>query len=616
LLDAPALTDCPPAKSGNPQAVTSSDSTSSATHRSDGYAPLRSYAAIGDGRAIALIARDGRVDWLPLPDVTATPVFAALLDAEHGGYLSLAPDEPFTVERTYVEGTNVLSTTMTTAHGSVVVTDSLNTGVAGRLPWIEFARRIEGVDGTVAMTAHAVPGTCLNRCAPYVQQTSRGAVLRVDDLTMAVRTINERAIDVEDQSISVHFDCRAGSRHLFALVATESEPLFLPDPQDIDDGIDRTVDNWHSWNATFTYDGPWSENVHRAALALKLLIHSPTGAMLAAATTSLPESLTGGKNWDYRFAWTRDSAYALTALLRFGLKEETHAAISWLMATTRRASERPHVLYDLHGVQPSPLVERDVPGWNGIGPVVEGNDAADQLQLGVFGDLFSIITLYVDQGNVLDARTARSLTEIADVTCDLWRAQDSGMWELPEARHYVTSKMGCWQALTDAVHLAELGQIPGDPGRWRSEAERIRQWIDDHGWSDEKQAYIWYPGTDQLDTSVLLHAISGYDRGPRMSSTIDAIIAELGEGPWLYRFSGARKEEAAFVASAFWLVSALVLIGRRDEAAALMTRLVDELDGTYILAEMIVPSTGEFLGNLPQALSHLALLNAAITLAD
>ena len=597
--------------------MTSRDPSNEPMHRSEaGYAPLRSYEAIGDGRAVALVARDGRVDWLPLPEVTGTPVFAALLDAEHGGYLSLAPDEPFTVERTYVDGTNVLSTTMITARGRVVVTDSLNTGVAGRLPWIEFARRIECTEGSVPMTAHAVPGTCFNQCAPYVQRTTRGHVLRVDDLTMAVRTIGAQATEVDDQSIAVRFDCHAGSRQLFALVATESEPLFLPDPADIDAGIDRTIDNWHDWTETFSYDGPWNANVRRAALALKLLIHSPTGAMLAAATTSLPESLDGGKNWDYRFAWTRDTAYALTALLRFGLKEETHAAISWLMATTRRASERPHVLYDLHGVQPTPLVERDVPGWNNIGPVVEGNDAADQLQLGVFGDLFSIITLYVDQGNVLDAQTARSLTEIADVTCDLWRSQDSGMWELPEARHYVTSKMGCWQALTDAVHLAELGQIPGDPGRWKSEAERIRQWVDEHGWSEDRQAYVWYAGTDQLDTSVLLHAISSYDRGPRMSSTIDAIIAELGDGPWLYRFSGARKEEAAFVASAFWLVSALKLVGRQDEAETLMTRLVDDLDGSYILAEMIRPDTGEFLGNLPQALSHLALLNAAITLGD
>lgn len=585
-----------------------------------GYADLRSYSTIGDGRTVALIARDGRVDWLPLPNVDASPAFGALLDAEHGGYMSLQPVDPFTVaERTYVRATNVLVTEFVTDSGRVRITDSMNTGVAGRLPWAEFARRIEGLDGEVRLRAEIRPGTCMNTSSPYVQHTHAGAVLRVDDLTMAVRQLGADAVDEHDTWVGVDYAARPGTRQLIALVATRSEPLFLPPAENIDGAVDRTIGNWQHWSDVFDWDGPWDDAVRRSALILKQLIFSSTGAVMAAATTSLPENVDGGKNWDYRYAWVRDAAYSLVALFRFGLREETHAAISWLLAVIKDGDHdyEPNVMYTLEGGQPIDPVERDVPGWRDIGPVVSGNQARGQLQLGVYGDLFSIVSLYVGHGNVLDAETGRALAEIADIACDRWRSRDAGMWELPETRHYVTSKLGCWQALTRAVELAEAGQIPSDPSRWRSEAGRIREWVEEHGWSDERQSYVWYPGSDQLDASILLHAMSGFDRGDRMSKTLDALRKELGRGPHLYRFSGAEQEEGAFVACSFWLVSALYLCGRHDEATELMDELVATVPNeTGVMAEMIDPDTGDFLGNLPQALSHLALMNAAITIAE
>lgn len=584
----------------------------------DGYADLRSYAAVGDGRTVALIARDGRIDWLPLPDVDAAPVFGALLDAGNGGYISLAPVEPFRAEREYHTTTTVLVTEFVTASGRVRVTDSMNTGVAGRLPWAEVARRIDGLEGEVRLRAEVRPGTCLNTSSPYVQETVHGTVLRADDLTMAVRERGADAVDKHETWLGADFTARPGTRQLLALVATRKEPLYLPDPEDIDRGVDRTIDNWQHWAEVFDWDGPWDHAVRRSAQLLKLLIYAPTGAVVAAPTTSLPESPAGGKNWDYRYAWVRDATYSLTALFRFGLREETHAAISWLLATIRRLGPEPRVMYPLDGGDVlDPPVERDVPGWRGIGPVLSGNRARDQLQLGVYGDLFGIVSLYVEHGNVLDAATGRALAEIADIACDRWRSKDAGMWELTEQQHYVTSKLGCWQALTKAVELAEVGQIPGDPSRWRSEADRIRAWIDEHGWSQSRQSYVWYQGTEQLDASILLHAVSGFDRGERMSKTLDALREELGTGPHLYRFSGAAKDEGSFVACSFWMASALHLCGRSDEAAALMDELVAVAPNDVgVLAEMIDPDTGDFLGNLPQALSHLALINAAITLSE
>lgn len=581
----------------------------------DGYADLRSYATLGDGRTIALVARDGRIDWLPVPDLSSTPAFGALLDAEHGGYLSLCPTQAFRVSRRYLAGTNVLETTFTTASGVVRVTDSLNTGVAGRLPWAELGRRIDGITGEVELRAAVVPGTCFNTASPWVHRTTHGQVLRLDGLTLAVRTLHDERVQVGERDIVVHYRTAEGSRHLLGLVGTEREALYLPRPTDIDTGIDRTVANWQTWSDTFAWDGPWAEVVERSALLLKQLIYAPTGALAAAATQSLPESLAGGKNWDYRFAWIRDVAYSLTALFRFGVREETHSAISWLLATMRRFADEPQVFYTLRGDlstdEPQP---QDVPGWRGIGPVVTGNGARDQLQLGVFGDVFSIVQLYVDNGNVLDDETGRLLTTLADQACDRWRSPDAGMWELPEPRHYVTSKLGCWQALQQAVHLAEIGQVHGSADRWRGEAEAIRAWVDEHGWSDDLGAYVWYPGSDRLDASILLHAISGFDRGERMSRTLDVLRRELGAGPHLYRYSGAAEEEGVFVACSYWAVSALQLVGRPEEARELMEELMSAPNDVGLLAEMIDPRTGAFLGNLPQALSHLALLNAAITL--
>lgn len=583
-------------------------------------APIESYAPIGDGRTVALIGLDGDVDWLPLPEVTSPPVFARILDRDTGGLLRLRPVGEFRSSRCYIPGTNVLETTFTTVNGRVRVTDALVSGVAGRLPWAEFARRIEGVDGDVEMMWCVRPGTSLHRGAPWRDESPHGPILRCAQTTIAVSGFahggEEPAETPVGPSLGGRFRTTAGSRHLVVVVATRDEPLHLPDPHNVDDGIDRTIANWRHWSEVFSFDGPWAEHVQRSALALKLLIYSPTGAIAAAATTSLPEGERGGKNWDYRHAWVRDLAYTAHALVRFGLREETHAALSWLLATIRRQGPRLHVMYTLHGeLVPAPSAH-PVPGWRGIGPVVSGNPASDQLQLGVYGDLVAICRTYVDAGNVLDPATSRLIVDTADRTCELWRNPDSGMWELPEVRHYTASKMGCWKALDDAAHLARVGAIPGTPARWEAERDRIRAWIDEHCWSEERGAYLAHPDTDALDTAVLLHAPSGFDRGERMSRTIDALAADLAVGPLMYRYSGADREEKTFVACAFWRVHALACVGRVAEATALMERLIGHANDVGIYAEMIDAADGSAWGNVPQALSHLAFLSAALTLGD
>jgi GH15 family glucan-1,4-alpha-glucosidase len=597
-----------------------------ASHARDDSSPLRDYAAIGDGRTIALIGRDGSVDWLPVPDLYAVPVFAHLVDAEAGGRIELAPRGSYETKRRYIRGTNVLETTFTTASGSVKVTDALVTGVAGRLPWAELARRVDGIEGEVRMRWAVRPGTALGTASPWIQSVGGDAVIRDASVTIGVTGRNHhpsrtRSRQAGDDTLRGGFTTSAGTRHTIVVVATESEPLHLPRAEKVEEGIERTVANWRAWSREFSYDGPWAAAVQRSALALKLLIYSPSGAIAAAATTSLPESPAGGKNWDYRFAWVRDLAYSVDAFLRFGLREEPHAAVSWVLkALKANTTDGMAVFLTLDGAQTEGVHRAAATGWRGIGPVVTGNKASDQLQLGVYADLISIMRAYTADGNLLDGTSSDLLVHLADEACTSWKRKDSGMWELTEAQHHVSSKMGCWQALDAACSLHDMGLVlppPGTRERWEKNKRLIRRWIDKHGWDERRGTYVMAKGSKALDASVLLHTVSGFDRGERMSRTIDALREELGRGPLLYRYSGMEREEGTFTACAFWLVSALACIGRMDEARELMDELMASVPNDVgIMSEMIDESTGAALGNLPQALSHLALVQAASVIRE
>jgi len=608
--------------------------------RSDsGYADLRDYAVIGDGRTVAAIARDGRIDWMPFPALGTDPVFAALVDEQGGGHVALAPVGAFESTRDYVPGTNVLRTTFTTATGSAVLTDALVTGVAGRLPWAELARRVEGLEGSVDFAWQVIPGAAYTGGTVQRVETLHGPVLKVGTVDLVLVGFGhgrsdapewDAASGTDGDTASVHLDALGpvtgplcfegafvtspGSRHLIALCGTDDEPIHLPDPHIVDEGIERSIDNWATWSKVFDYDGPWADAVQRSALALKLLIYSPTGSIAAAATTGLPENPEGGKNYDYRFAWVRDLAYTVGALTHFGLREETHAAVSWVLTTFKAHGGDLGVFFTLDGKTPGGVRRTGAEGWRGIGPVESGNRAAGQLQLGVYADVLGIMRQYVEAGNILDAGTGELLVGFANSACRMWQKKDSGMWELPKKRHYVTSKIGCWRALDDACRLASLGELrpsSDDLAHWRKNKALLEEWIAGNGWSEKRQAYVMYPGSKALDASVLLHTSSAFGPEERMRATVDRVRDELAVGPHVYRYSGVDAEEATFVACGFWLVQALAELGSLSEAVERMDSLVDSANDVGLFAEMIDPATGDFWGNLPQGLSHLALVNAA-----
>jgi GH15 family glucan-1,4-alpha-glucosidase len=590
--------------------------------RVDGYAALRSYAAIGDGRSVALVAEDGAIDWLAWPDLDSPSVLGALLDAEHGGACVLAPSVPFRTSRRYLPDTNVLETTFGTDAGVVRVLDAMS--LHGELlgPSRELQRRVEGVSGTVPMQWSVRPRFGYGQRPTRWGRRSGVPVATSGPDALAVCTFEAGTPRLGAGAVEGSFETSPGSSSVVALCGAWQEPLVLPTRGELDERFARTVDAWRTWTSARTYQGPWRDAVVRSALALKLLVHAPSGAVAAAATTSLPEQLGGERNWDYRFCWVRDAAFVLDALLRLGCAPEAEAYFWWLMQATQLTHPRLQPLYRLDGG--ARLRERDLPlaGYRGSRPVRVGNGAAEQLQLDSYGELLQSAWLYAEGGGCIDAEIGRRLGEVADLVCDLWTERDAGIWEVRSAvEHFTHSKMMCWVALDRAGLLADRGLVPSrHRERWREQAAECAEFIERRCWSKDAEAYARYEGSDELDASLLLGLIAGYGdpASPRWRSTVDAVRRELGHGPYLYRYSGPdglSGTEGAFVSCSFWLVEALARTGRPEEAGTLMDSLVELTNDVGILAEEIDPATGEFLGNLPQGLSHLALISAATAVA-
>ncbi|UDL93123.1 glycoside hydrolase family 15 protein [Lichenihabitans sp. PAMC28606] len=585
---------------------------------------LQDYAALGDGRSISIVAPNGAITWWCVPNIDSAPLLDALLDPLAGGHFTVAPTERFESARHYRRDSNVMETTFTTARGVVRLTESLNSTLAGRLPWCELARRIEVVSGTVTMRASLVFGTRGDTVSPWLQPNANGCIFHVGPVLGLFRTTdNLRIIEEQDRTIVAEGTLHEGERALIAVIAGEDQPLAVPPLADIDRRIEVSHGAWREWAEGLHYEGPYREAVRRSALALKLLLFSPTGAIAAAATTSLPERVGGEKNWDYRYAWVRDAGYTLNAFLRLGVLPESQAAFQWLIHRLGETGAK--VCYRLDGGSVPPVRHLDIPGYRGSQPVVVGNIASEQHQHGIYGDIFEAASQFVAGGNILDQHSAFVLSELADDCAERWRIKDSGLWELQELQHYTMSKISAWQALARAVELAEKGHLPSTSApRWSRERDRIATWVDDHCWSSKKAAYTFFAGSERLDASIALAVRFGFPNAERLSTTLDAIRRDLShtpwlgqQSPWLYRYSGAEAEESCFVACTFWLVEAYATLGRRDEARALMDQALAALPASVgIMSEMLDVKTGNFIGNIPQGLSHLSLIHAAVSLND
>ena len=592
-------------------------------HRVGGYAPIGAYAAIGDGRTVALVAGDGAIDWLALPELDSASVFGAVLDVERGGSFGLAPEVPCGVERGYVPGTNVLETVFRTEGGAVRVTDAMTLPGGGLGPLRELSRRVEGLAGSVPMAWSVEPRFGFAAASVRMAWRAGVPVATAGGDALAVCSFGAGAPGVAGGVIRGRFCAREGTRALVAICAAHHEPLVIPTRDELQSRLDATVATWRRWSDDLAYEGPWRGAVIRSALALKLLVHAPSGALAAAATTSLPEEVGGERNWDYRYSWVRDSAFMLNAFLGLSCAPEARAYFWWLMHASQLSRPRLRVLYRLDGGARAPERTLALAGYRGSRPVRVGNAAAGQRQLDTYGELMQTAWLYASSGQRIDGDIARRLAEVADLVCDLWREPDAGIWEVrSEQRHFTQSKMMCWIALDRACGLAARGLVPGRHAeRWRREADTIRDFVETRCFSEAKRSYVRAAGCEELDASLLLGVLFSYGdpEGGRWAATIDAVRRELATGPFVRRYTGEdglAGSEGAFLTCSFWLAEALARTGRLEEAIGLMDELVGLGNDVGLYAEEIEPATGALLGNMPQGLSHLALISAALAIVS
>jgi GH15 family glucan-1,4-alpha-glucosidase len=590
--------------------------------RIDGYAPIEEYALIGDGRSAALVARDGSIDWLCLPNLDSPSVFAAILDADRGGSFELRPAIPFDASRRYLPRTNVLETTFATARGVVRIIDAMTLPNHHLAPMRELVRSIEGVSGTVPMRWRLTPRFDYGAHTPRCEWRQGVPVATWGAEAIAIAHWDAGTPAWRDGAVEGRFDIEAGGRARLAMAAAYAEPLVVPGRQAIASRLDDTIRFWEQWSEARAYDGPWADLVLRSALALKMMIFAPSGAAVAAPTTSLPEEIGGARNWDYRFCWIRDSNFMISALMRIGCHAEARSLFWWFMQATALTEPEVHVLYRLDGglgMDEGPI---GLAGYRGSRPVRVGNGALAQVQHDIYGSLLEAAALFSEGERVHDGETGAVFGRIADHVCDIWQRPDSGIWEVRNGPfHFTHSKVMCWVALDRALKMAQDGEVPsGHAPRWRREAAAIRAYVDAECWSDELRSYTRIAGSHDVDASLLMLPLVGYDdpNGARIRGTIDAVNRTLRVGDFVYRYladDGVPGGEGSFLNCSFWLVAALAKCGRVDEAAELMDRLAARANDVGLYAEEIDPQTGAFLGNFPQALVHLALIDAAIAVA-
>jgi GH15 family glucan-1,4-alpha-glucosidase len=592
------------------------------------YPGIGDYGMIGDSRACALVSRDGSIDWFCAPNFDSPSLFGRLLDWERGGFFRIAPAGPYEVTRRYISDTNVLETTFIADGGAVSVIDFMpalteDEKRAALQPLRAVLRIVECREGRVSMRIDFQPRPDYGRRLANLRSRSAFEVTASRGRD-AVHVRSDVPLEVTEERAWARFDAVRGERLRFSLAYSEGEPGVILSDRYVDSTYERTLAFWRNWSDDCRYDGPYRDNVVRSALALKLLSYAPSGAIVAAATTSLPEEVGGVRNWDYRYCWLRDASFTVKAFLALGLKREAEAFTGWLMHATRQSAPRLSPMYTLTGEPHIPERQLDnLEGFRGSAPVRIGNAASGQHQFDVYGELIDALHAYVkDTGATVSRDAASFVRRLADHVAKNWREPDSGIWEPRIApRDYTHSKVMAWSALQHAAALAEDGCIRGDAARWRREAEEIRRTVMERGFNRERGAFTQELDGDAVDAALLMLPLIGFiqPNDPRMLSTITAIQSDLSHNGFLRRYlveDGVEGSEGAFLICNFWLAAALARGGRIEDAHNVFTTTLRAQNDLGLMAEQIDPSTRGALGNFPQAFSHIGLITAALAIRE
>jgi alpha,alpha-trehalase len=597
------------------------------------FLPVADYGLLADCNSAALVDRSGSIDWLCVPRYDSSAVFARILDPA-AGHWSIRPARSFSTERRYLPGTLVIETVFTTDTGSVRLLDAMAFAPGQRAHDLgydaphEVLRFVEGISGTVELELELAARPEFGLYRPLIRMLDDGA--RTFGGTSAVRLRAGVPLEVDSEStMRAAFEVSQGERVGFSLRWLPVEAQTAPEPTapvEVAARVADTAEAWRSWEAAHDiYDGPHKELVRHSARVLKGLTYRPTGAIVAAPTTSLPETVGGERNWDYRFSWIRDSSLTIEALYIGTCTDEAEEFVSFMTSSAGgRAGEGSlQIMYGIGGEHD--LSERELPhlrGWRDSAPVRVGNGAWGQTQLDVYGELLNALWLYRERLGTLHMEIKAFVADLADTAARRWRETDQGMWEMRgEPRHHLSSKVLCWTALDRAVRLApQLGEH-AKVEEWSAARDEIRAEVLERGWSEARQAYAQSFDSDELDAAQLLMPILGFlpADDERMLSTIEAIAADLTEDGLVLRYrndeglnaDGLTGEEGTFVICSFWLVTCLAHAGEVERAERLFDELAGCANDLGLLAEEIDTANDELLGNFPQAFSHIGLIVAA-----
>ena len=591
--------------------------------------PIADYAVIGDCRSAALVSRHGSIDWLCLPRFDSSSIFASILDTGRGGRFLVAPTRQATVTRRYLGDSNVLETTFTTDTGvarlvDVMPVDTEQAKARELWPEHEVLRRVECIAGEVELRVEFEPRFDYGCAVPRIVRGREG-VFHCEHAASALTLSTDLLLHVAPGGrVTGTERLAAGRRRYLSMSFAEGMPTVLaPLGAHADRRIDRSVKWWTEWASASRYRGPYRDIVVRSALVLKLLSFAPSGAIIAAPTTSLPECIGGIRNWDYRYCWLRDASLTLRALFDLGFEVEAESFLSWLLHATHRTWPDVRVLYGVYGE--SWLPERELGHLSGYAdsrPVRVGNAAANQLQLDTYGELVEAAFDWISRGGTLDRMSAANLEELGRAVCARWRLPDDGMWERRGGRRQHThSKVMCWVALDRLLTLHDSKHVKIAVDQFRRERDAIRAEIEKRGYNERVGSYVSELGGDELDASLLGLALHGYAdaRSPRMRSTCDTIEKCLGVDGLLFRYreeDGLPPGEGAFGICGFWAVECRARQGDASRAISRFERLLKLGNDVGLFAEETDPVSDAALGNFPQGLTHIGLINAALALQE
>jgi GH15 family glucan-1,4-alpha-glucosidase len=576
---------------------------------------------LADGRSAVLVDRSGSANWWCPARFDAPSVFGRLLD-DNAGHWSIQPVEEFTSDRSYLDDTLVLRTVFTTRSGSIALTDALGLepgarghGIGRRSPRA-MARLVEGISGEVSMRVHYRPRLEYGLVAPYMveRQGALEATAGADRLMLH----SSVPLELGEGEASGTFPVRDGSARGFLLSYVPTYDGGPPAIGTVEDVIANAVAGWRSWAGLHDYRGLYRDLVRRSAMVVQGMTYGPSGAVVAAATTSLPEELGGHRNYDYRYVWLRDFSLTLDAIWRAACHDEATRQFTWAgWAMGRLGSEPAPIMYDVEGKRDVTEHRLDhLGGYANSGPVFVGNDAWRQRQIDVLGYVLDAAWLMRDFLDTMSPAVRHLLRDLADQAVEVWRRPDAGMWEARDAeRHNVSSKVQCWAALDRAVRFGERLGDASDVARWAGARDEVRAEVLTRGWNERVGAYTGAYDSDHLDASVLMMPLVGFIPAddPRMRATMNRIEERLSRNGVLRRWDG---DPAGFVICSFWLVGCLAMAGELKRAKQVFEQLAAQTNDLGLFAEQIDQVTGEALGNFPQAFSHVGLINAAGRLSE